>query len=135
MSPVVCCRRLLVSVAGFSIAGLALLPGVLTSSAVTAVVCLTVALAGLELTVPVSWAICIDIGGEFSGSFSSVMNTWGNLGGALSAVMVGYLATLLGWASPFLLASAFCLFSAALVSRIDPCRFAGENPPQEVIIK
>lgn len=127
--------RLLVSVVGFSVAGLALLPGVLTNSAVTAIVCLTIALAGLELTVPVSWAICIDIGGEFSGSFSSVMNTWGNLGGALSAVMVGYLATLLGWASPFLLASAFCLFSAVLVSRVDPRRSACENLPRELIIK
>jgi len=56
---------------------------------------------GLELTVAVSWAICIDIGGEFSGSVSSVMNTWGNLGGAISAVAVGYLATHFGWTLPF----------------------------------
>ena len=33
--------------------------------------------------------------------------------------MVGYLATL-RWASPFLLASAFCLFSAALVAASIP---------------
>jgi MFS family permease len=120
--------RLSVSVAGFVIAGLALIPGVLTNNAVLALACLTLALAGLELTVAVSWAMCIDIGGNFSGSVSSVMNTWGNLGGAISAVMVGYLATLLGWKSPFILASAFCLFSALLVSRIDPRRSAvGES--------
>ena len=114
--------RLTVSICGFLIAGIALLPGVLATSAVAAMISLTLALAGLELTVSISWAICIDIGGDFSGSVSSVMNTWGNVGGAVSAVMVGYLATLLGWTSPFLLASGLCLFSALLVTRIDPRR-------------
>jgi MFS transporter, ACS family, glucarate transporter len=118
--------RLVVSIGGFTIAGIALLPGVLAPSAVAAMVCLTIALAGLELTVSVSWAMCIDMGGDFSGSVSSVMNTWGNVGGAVSAVMVGYLATLLGWTSPFILASALCLFSALLVSRVDPRRRPGD---------
>jgi MFS family permease len=116
--------RLAVSICGFAIAGIALLPGVLAGSALAALACLTIALAGLELTVSVSWAMCIDIGGDFSGSVSSVMNTWGQIGGAGSAVVVGYLATLMGWTSPFLLASALCLFSAILVSRIDPRRSA-----------
>jgi len=123
--------RLMVSICGFAIAGIALLPGVLTASAMVAMVCLTLALAGLELTVSVSWAICIDIGGDFSGSVSSVMNTWGNVGGAVSAVMVGYLATLFGWTSPFLLASAMCLFSALLASRIDPRRPAAAHTVRE----
>jgi MFS family permease len=116
--------RLIVSICGFSVAALALLPGVLASSPVTALVCLTLALGGLELTVAVSWAICLDIGGDYSGSVSSVMNTWGNLGGAISAVMVGYLATLLGWTSPFVMASLLCLLSALIVSQIDPRRSA-----------
>jgi MFS family permease len=116
--------RLTVSICGFTVAALGLLPGVLANSPVTALACLTIALGGLELTVAVSWAICLDIGGDYSGSVSSVMNTLGNLGGAISAVMVGYLATLLGWTSPFLLASFLCLLSALIVSRIDPRRSA-----------
>lgn len=68
-----------------------------------------------------------DIGGEFSGSVSSVMNTWGNLGGAISAVAVGYLATQFGWTSPFLLACGLCLLSAWLVSSIDPRHSAVEE--------
>ena len=116
--------RLTVSICGFIAAALGLLPGVLAKSPVTALACLTFALGGLELTVAVSWAICLDIGGDYSGSVSSVMNTWGNLGGAFSAVMVGYLATLLGWTAPFLMASFLCLLSALIVSRIDPRRSA-----------
>jgi MFS family permease len=119
--------RILVSQSGFLIAAAALLPGVLASDEIVALFCLTVALAGLELTVAVSWAVCIDIGGEFSGSVSSVMNTWGNLGGAISAVAAGYLATHFGWTSPFLLASVLCLLSARLVSGIDPRRSAIEE--------
>ena len=116
--------RIWVSIGGFTIAAAALLPGVLVNSSVAALVCLSVALGGLELTVAVSWAICLDIGGDFSGSVSSVMNTFGNIGGAVSAVMVGYLATLFGWTFPFLLASALCLLSALMVSRIEPRRSA-----------
>ncbi len=116
--------RLVVSISGFTIAAVALLPGVLASNPVAALACLTIAMAGLELTVAVSWAICIDIGGDYSGSVSSVMNTLGNLGGAISAVMIGYLATIFGWTSPFLMASSLCLLSAVLVSRIDPRRLA-----------
>jgi MFS family permease len=119
--------RLTVTISGFAIAGIALLPGVLAPSAVAAMISLTIALAGLELTVSGFWAICIDVGGDFSGSVSSVMNTWGNIGGAVSAVLVGYLATRFGWTSPFLLASLLCLFAALLMTRVDPRRPAAEK--------
>ena len=83
-----------------------------------------IALAGLELTVAVSWAICLDIGGNFSGSVSGIMNTFGNLGGAFSAVVIGYLATLYGWTYPFMVSSGLCVLAAVLASRIDPRRSA-----------
>jgi MFS family permease len=120
--------RLTISISGFAIAGIALLPGVLATSAVVALFCLTVAMAGLELTVSCSWAMCIDMGGSFSGSVSSVMNTLGNLGGAVSPIMVAYLVTRFGWTSPFLLGSSLCLFSALLVTRIDPRRSCVDMP-------
>ena len=116
--------RLAVSVIGFGIAAVGLVPGVLAKDALTGVLCLTVALAGLELTVAVSWAISLDIGGDFSGSVSGVMNTLGNLGGALSSVVIGYLATKMGWNWPFLVGSAMCLVAALLATRINPNRSA-----------
>ena len=119
--------RVRVSVLGFTIAAIALVPGVLAHDANTALIWLVIALAGLELTVAVSWAICLDIGGNFSGSVSGVMNTFGNLGGAVSAVAIGYLATYLGWTYPFIVSSAFCVLAAVLASRIDPRRSAVES--------
>ncbi len=116
--------RVVVSMVGFSIAGAAILPGVLARDAGAGLACLTIALAGLELTVAVSWALCLDIAGDFSGSVTGVMNTLGNLGGAVSAVMIGYLATLFGWTVPFLVASFLCAVAAFLATRIDPTRSA-----------
>ena len=119
--------RVRVSVVGFAIAAVGLVPGVLAQDANTALMWLVLALAGLELTVAVSWAMCLDIGGNFSGSVSGVMNTFGNLGGAFSAVVVGYLATYRGWTYPFIVSSGLCVLAAVLASRIDPRRSAVES--------
>ena len=116
--------RTRVSVIGFTIAGLALAPGVLVQNNLISLGWITMALAALELTVAVSWAICLDIGGEFTGSVSAVMNTLGNLGGAVAAVVIGYLSTLLGWNWPFLTASCLCIMAALLATRINPQRSA-----------
>jgi MFS family permease len=116
--------RVVVAVAGFTLAGLAILPGVLANNAMTGLACLTIAMAGLELTVPVAWALCLDIAGDFSGSVTGVMNTLGNLGGAISAVMIGYLATIFGWTVPFVVSSLLCGAAALLATRIDPNRSA-----------
>ena len=116
--------RTRVSVIGFAVAGLALVPGVLVQNNIISLAWITLALAGLELTVAVSWAICLDIGGEFTGSVSAVMNMLGNLGGAIAAVVIGYLSTLLGWNWPFLTASVLCIIAALLATRINPQRSA-----------
>jgi MFS family permease len=116
--------RTRVSVIGFAIAGLALVPGVLVENNVISLAWITIALAGLELTVAVSWAICLDIGGEFTGSVSAVMNMLGNIGGAIAAVVIGYLSTLFGWNWPFLTASVLCIIAAGLATRINPQKSA-----------
>jgi MFS transporter, ACS family, glucarate transporter len=114
--------RLLVSITGFLIAGVAILPGALVESAAVSIVCLTIALAGLELTVAVSWAICLDIAGDFAGSVTGVMNTLGNIGGAVSAVAIPYIEKSTSWTVAFAVSSIMCLLAAALATRIDPRR-------------
>jgi MFS transporter, ACS family, glucarate transporter len=116
--------RIAVSVAGFVIAGLGILPGALVTDPTLAVACLTVAMAGLELTVGVSWAMCLDMAGEFGGSVTGVMNTLGNLGGSIASPAIGFLVDRSGWTLPFLLSSGVCLVAALLATRIDPRRSA-----------
>jgi sugar phosphate permease len=116
--------RVVVAAAGFSLAGIAIVPGVLAGSATTGLACLTLALAGLELTVPVAWALCLDIAGDHAGSVTGVMNTLGNLGGTLSSLLIGYLATSFGWTVPFIVSSVMCGAAALLSAGIDPTRSA-----------
>lgn len=73
----------------------------------------------LELTVGVSWAIPLDIGGDYAGSVSGVMNTLGNLGGAVSTSAAGYLVKYFGWNSIFVAIATLALIGALLFSRID----------------
>lgn len=116
--------RVTVSIAGYSFAAVCLAAGMLASSAATCLAWLTAALGGTEFTVAISWAICLDIGSEFSGSVSSVMSMMGNIGGAMSAVAGGYLATYYGWDSPFLVSGALCVLAALAISRVQPTRSA-----------
>jgi predicted MFS family arabinose efflux permease len=81
-----------------------------------------VAFFGLEWTVGISWAVPLDIGGDFAGSVSAVMNTFGNIGGAISSTVVTYMATLYGWNAPFMMTAALCLIAAALYLKIDATR-------------
>ena len=67
----------------------------------------------------VTWAIPLDIGGDYAGSVSAVMNTCGNIGGAISPAVLGYLVRGYGWNEPFLAASVICLIAAGLYMAID----------------
>ena len=52
----------------------------------------------------------------------------GNIGGTLSGVVVGYLATWFGWTVPFLVAAGLCVAAALIATRIDPTQSAVETP-------
>ena len=110
--------RRLVGVVGFLIAGISILPATLTTSpeVFVAYTCLT--MLGLELTVGVSWAVPLDIGGDYAGSVSAVMSTCGNLSGLVSTTMFAYLAAYRR-NMPFFLAAAACGTAALLFAKID----------------
>ena len=80
------------------------------------------AVFGLELTVGVSWAMTLDLGGDFAGSVSAVMNTLGNIGAAAAAAVTGYLATTFGWSFAFLVIAGLALVAAGLCTLVDASR-------------
>jgi sugar phosphate permease len=111
-----------VAMFGFLLAAAAIVPATLTSDPETCVMFTCLAVFGIEFTVGVSWAIPLDIGGDFAGSVSAVMNTCGNIGGALSPALLAYLVRDYGWDVPFLVAAGMCAIAASLFSRIDATR-------------
>ena len=83
---------------------------------------LLAAAAGLAaLGVAPAWAVCLEIGGAHAGVVSGAMNTFGNLGGALSPMVVGVcLQRWNSWQAPLLSVAAFYLVAAACWLAIDP---------------
>jgi sugar phosphate permease len=108
-----------VAIAGFLLSGMATIPAFLAKDPQVSVAFYCLAFFALEWTVGISWAIPLDIGGDFAGSVSAVMNTLGNVGGALSATVVTYAVRGYGWGAPFFVTGVLCLIAAALYLKID----------------
>ena len=115
------CRRV-VAVFGFLLAAAAIVPATLTANPYDCVWYTCFAVFGLEITVGVSWAIPLDIGADYAGSVAAVMNTAGNIGGAISPAVLAYLVRAYGWNVPFFVAAASSTAAAALFLNIDATR-------------
>jgi len=111
-----------VAMAGFLVAAGAILPATFTASPMASVWYTCVAVFGLETTVGVSWALPLDIGADYAGSVSSVMNSCGNIGGAISPALLAYLVRAYSWNVPFVVAAGLCVAAALLFSKIDATR-------------
>jgi MFS transporter, ACS family, glucarate transporter len=111
--------RRLVAMTGFLIAAATMPLAVLANDPMVCVGWFCVAVFGLELTVGVSWAVTLDVGGSYAGSVSAVMNTFGNVGGALASVATGYIVTHSGWTPAFMVLAALSFVAAVLFLRID----------------
>lgn len=114
--------RRLVAVAGFALAAVTIPLAVLSHAPLVSVAWFALAVFGLELTVGVSWAVALDVGGSFAGSVSSVMNTFGNIGGALASVLTAYIVRDFGWTPGFMVLATLCAIAALLFLKIDASR-------------
>lgn len=103
------------AVVGFSLAVAGLVASLFVHGPVPAVVCLTVAIFGADMTVPPSWAFCIDIGRRHAGAVTGTMNMAGNLGSFATSLAFPYLLAATGSTTPFFLTGALLnLIAAAL---------------------
>ena len=114
--------RRLVGVCGFLIAAIGVYSSTLAKDPKTCVYLNFIAFAASEVTVSVSWAIPLDIAGDFAGSAASVMNCCGNLGGAAFSQIVPYLVKASGWNMPLLVSSVVAVAGAVIYSRVDASR-------------
>jgi MFS transporter, ACS family, glucarate transporter len=111
--------RRIVGAGGFLLSALCIVPACLTTNSLVSVWLSCVAMFGMESTVGVSWAITLDIGADSAGAVSAVMNTSGNLGGAISSALSAYLITFFGWNAPFLVMAGLSVLAAVLYLRIN----------------
>lgn len=83
--------RKLPAMIGFALAAIGLLGSLFMSTAPGAVLFLSIAIMGADMTLPPSWALCVDIGKSNAGAVSGTMNMAGNLGAFLTALAFPYL--------------------------------------------
>jgi len=98
--------RRLPAMVGFSLAAIGLVGSVGQADATTAVIWLSVAIFGADMTLSPSWSYCIDLAGPHAGQVSGTMNMAGNLGSALVALAFPYLRSWTGGDTPFFYVAA-----------------------------
>jgi sugar phosphate permease len=106
--------RRVVAAPGFLLAGVFVIPAALTPNTFTSILCLAASFFFLEWVIGPAWAVPMDVGGQFSGTVTGVMNMVGALGGALTAVVYGSLFNRGLWVAPFVV-SAGVMFAGALI--------------------
>lgn len=101
------------AIVGFILAALGLLASLAFQSPVPAVLCLTLAMFGSDMTLPPSWAFCIDIGRSNAGAVSGTMNMAGNIGSFVTSLAFPYLLLMTGSTTPFFVVGAGLNLAAA----------------------
>ncbi|MDW3645527.1 MAG: MFS transporter [Bacteroidia bacterium] len=88
--------RRLPAIIGFACAAIGLLGSVFQESPFGAVLFLSLAIFGADMTLPPSWSLCVDIGKRNAGMVSGTMNMAGNIGSFITALAFPYLAAWTG---------------------------------------
>jgi MFS transporter, ACS family, glucarate transporter len=107
--------RQLPAVTGFLLAAAGLLGSLAADDMYPKVACLTLAVFGADMTLPPSWAFCIDIGRSHAGTVSGTMNMAGNIGSFVTSLAFPYLLIWTGSPSPFFVVGATLNAGAALL--------------------
>jgi MFS family permease len=68
----------------------------------------------LECIIGPAWAVPMDVGGKYSGTVSGMMNMAGNIGGALSPLVFGFLVQYGSWRAPFIVAACLLIAGACI---------------------
>ena len=106
---------------GLPLAALAIAGAIRTPDPRTAAFCLAAAAGLAALGVAPAWSVCLAIGGRHAGVVSGAMNTFGNLGGVASPIVVGWcLDAWSSWDTPLVTVAVLYVFAALCWLGIDP---------------
>ena len=113
--------RRLVGCASLFVSALLLLAMTITRSKTAMVLLSSIGFGAADLMLPVAWAVCLDIGHNYTGVVTGTMNTAGQLGGFLCSVFYGYVLKATGsYNAPLAIIAAMVMMGAYLFSRVDP---------------
>ena len=107
--------RILPAALGFILAAIGLFGSIYMDSAVGAILFLSIAIFGADMTLPPSWAFCVDIGKNHAGAVSGTMNMAGNIGAFVTALIFPYLLAWTGSTTLFFIVGAILNIIAVLL--------------------
>ena len=113
-----------IAFSGFFITALLLLAFTRINAVVPAMICLGFASFFSDLTMPISWNACIEIGGSYTATVAAAMNMFGNFAGFVAPVVSGYILQRTGgeWNPLIYLMAGAAAISAASWIMLDPDR-------------
>ena len=115
--------RRLVGIGGFFLAAVGFALAARAGDALTAVLWMAFAQGAQDLTLPVAWAVCVDIGGRYGGTAGGFMNTASSLSAMISPISAAWLTAQFGsFGATFTAAAVVYLIGALLWLLIDPNR-------------
>ena len=115
--------RRVVAAPGFLLAGVFVIPAAMTNNAGASVLFLAISFFFLEFVIGPAWAVPMDVGGQFSGTVTGIMNMAGALAASLTAIVYGGLFDRGFWIAPFFVSAAVMLAGALIWTfLIDPQR-------------
>ena len=80
-------------------------------------------MAAITLQQPIMFAVCLDVGGAYTGAMVGAMNMSSQLGGFIGSVAFGYIVGHTGnYNLPFIPMAALLFFGACMWLWIDPSR-------------
>lgn len=86
-------------------------------------VLLALALGSVDLALSACWSVCLDIGRRYAGVVTGCMNTFSNLGGVLTPLVVAYAVDRWhSWTYPFYVTAAMYAAGAFIWLTIDPTK-------------
>jgi MFS transporter, ACS family, glucarate transporter len=115
--------RASVGLVGMGLSSLVMWTSALTADNVTAAYLLSAGMLFKDLTLPVSFAVCVDIGKSRAGTVSGTMNMIGQLGGFFLAIFFGKIVDFSGdYNYPLYIIGTLLGFSSLLWLVIDPTK-------------
>ena len=110
-----------IAVVSMPLSGLFLALAALSSSNTACAIFLSLAAGMLDLGLGGMWSVCHDVGQEAAGTITGCMNMFGNFGGTISPIVLGYLVQWYGsWVLPLIIASAISTMSGVLMLTVNP---------------
>ena len=110
-----------VGACGYGLSGLLLLAVPQVENRVWAAVLLALALCCQSATISAAWSVCLDVGRRNAGVVTGFMNSFGNIGGAIAPLVVGYVVEKFNsWALPFYVMAAVFAVGAVMWLLVDP---------------